>query len=592
MSIDYTPKRKKPNIDDSTYRKPKSLTRRPKQPVIKTHAFMGGTHKAAATPPNLIHRVLSKMAYGPNSDDVAHINQLPGATEHAKVMAYIDEQLNPDTVNDAACEQRLTATNGFTTLNKTRQQLYQQHFRKADGDTYEWSHFVRPSREVSLATIIRGIHSKRQLKEMMADFWHNHFNISNDSYGVQPMFVHYDRDVIRPNVLGNFRHMLYQVTRSTCMLIYLNNGSNRASAPNENFAREVMELHTLGASNYYGHMDWQDVPIDGQGYRSGYVEADVMEMARALTGWSFSGGSWWDYQDGNIATGLFLYRDDWHDTGTKRVLGEDFYYTSASPQQDLNQILDLLAQHPGTNRFLAEKLCRRFISDEPNATIIDAVANTLRQNWQAPDQIKLAMETLLKSNEFLNTWAEKIKRPFERTIGAMRQLQYQFRFNPEVEHTGWHYWTFFDTGQQPFFWPSPNGYPDIKSHWLGTSSLVATWKFIQWVTHFDRDGGEDGDRFLLNKILEDTFIGLPNVNDHTATKLVNFWYEKIIGHLPDTTTHNHLADLMASDDYRNPIGGNHNLAMDLNVNDWPAYNQDKLYAMVATIFFTPEFIYR
>lgn len=590
MPIDYTPKRKKPNKDIAGYRQQKKLSLRPKQPVIKTHAFMVGSNKAAANPPNLIHRVLSKMAYGPNSRDVAHINQLPGTTDEAKVMAYIDEQLNPHTINDTACEQRLTGANGFTTLNKTRQQLYQQHFRKADGDAYEWSIFTRPSREVSLATILRGIHSKRQLKEMMADFWHNHFNISNDAYGVQPMFVHYDRDVIRPNVLGNFREMLYQVTRSTCMLIYLNNGSNRKTAPNENFAREVMELHTLGADNYFGHMDWQDVPIDNNGYRSGYVEADVLEMARALTGWSFSGASWWDYQNGNIATGLFLYRDDWHDTGTKRVLGENFHYTSANPQQDLNQILDLLAQHPGTNRFLAEKLCRRFIADEPPAAIVNDVADTLQQNWQAPDQIKLAMETLLKSSEFLNTWAEKIKRPFERTIGALRQMQYTFEFNPNNEHTSWHFWDIFDTGHQPFYWASPNGYPDVKSHWLGTSSLVGTWKMIQRMAHRHED--YDGNKPILNKIVDDTFIGLPNANDHTAAKLVDFWYEKIMGALPDSTTHNHLADLMASDDHRNPIGGDHNSAMDLTVNDWPAYNQDKLYAMVATIFFTPEFLYR
>lgn len=590
MPIDYTPKRTHPKKQLPDFQQPHKLTRRPKQPAINTHAFMHNANKAAASPPHLIHRVISKMAYGPNSRDVAHIEQLPGATDQAKVMAYIDEQLNPQNINDAACEQRLSPANGFITLNKTRQQLYQQHFRKADGDTHEWSVFTRPTREVSLATIIRGIHSKRQLKEMMADFWHNHFNIYNGAYGVQPMFVHYDRDVIRPNVLGNFREMLYQVTRSTCMLIYLNNGSNRASAPNENFAREVMELHTLGASNYLGHMDWQDVPVDNQGYRSGYVEADVLEMAKALTGWSFSGGSWWDYQDGNIATGLFLYRDDWHDKDTKRVLGEFFDYSAAHPQRDLNQILDLLAQHPGTNRFLAEKLCRRFIADEPNSTIIDAVASTLQQNWQSPDQIKLAMETLLKSNDFLTTWGEKIKRPFERTVGAMRQIQYDFKFNPNNEHSGWHFWDLFDTGHQPFYWASPNGYPDVKTHWLGTSSLMGTWKFIQSMAHRHED--YDGDKPILNKMVEDTFIGLPNVNDHTASQIVDFWYEKIIGTLPDSTTHNHLADLMASEDHRNPIGGNHQLYIDLTVNDWPAYNQDRLYAMVATIFFTPEFIDR
>lgn len=590
MAIDYIPKRTPSNKDDSCYRQTNPKTQRPKKPAIKTHAFQIDSHKAAANPPNLIHRVLSKMTYGPNSHDVAHINQLPGADDQARVMAYIDEQLNPQSIDDSSCEQRLTPSNGFTTLQKSRQQLYQQHSRRPDGADIEWSYFTRPSKEISYSTIIRGIHSKRQLLEMMTDFWHNHFNVYNNAYGVQPMLVHYDRDVIRPNVLGNFRDMLYQVTRSTCMLIYLNNGSNEQSAPNENFAREVMELHTLGAENYLGRMDWQDVPIDNNGFRTGYVEADVMEMARALTGWSFSGASWWDYQNGNIATGLFQYRDEWHDKGTKRVLGEMFDYNQSNPQSDLNQILDLLASHPGTHRFLAKKLCRRFIADEPSATIIDAVADTLKQNWQAPDQIKLAMETLLKSNEFLSIWGEKIKRPFERTIGAMRQLQYQFSFNPDVEYSGWHYWELFDTGHHPFHWAAPNGYPDVKSHWLGTSSLVGTWKFIQWITHFTRDGNNQ--TLLLNKLLEDTLNGLPNSNDHTAEKIVDFWCEKIIGLIPDATTRNHLADLMASVDHRDPIGGNHQALIDLNDNSWPEYNQDRLYAMVATLFFTPEFIYR
>ena len=102
----------------------------------------------------------------------------------------------------------------------------------------------------------------------------------------------------------------------------------------------------------------------------------------------------------------------------------------------------------------------------------------------------------------------------------------------------------------------------------------------------------DGNKPILNQVLAETFIGLPNPNDHTATQLVNFWYEKIIGTMPDNSTHNHLADFMASKDCANPVVGNHNDVIDLNDNSWPDKNQDRLYDMVATIFFTPEFIYR
>lgn len=592
MAIDFVPHHKKQQRHVPGYGQQKKLTKRPQpmSPKKRTFGVDNNRNKAATTTPDLLHRVLTKMAFGPSDELVNHVNQLPGANTQAKIMAYINEQLNPDLINDSACNQMLTSANGFTTLNKSRQQLFQEHARRPDGVDIPWPKFVRPIQEVIYAAFIRGIHSKRQLLEMMADFWHNHFNIYSDAYGVQPMFVHYDRDVIRANALGNFRQMLYQVTRSTCMLIYLNNGSNEQSAPNENYAREVMELHTLGAENYLGHMNWQDVPSDSQGRRVGYVEEDVMEMARALTGWSFSGADWWDYQNGNIATGLFQYRDGWHDKGAKRVLGEYFDYSAAQPQSDLNQILDLLAEHPGTNRFLAEKLCRRFIADEPPTDVVDAVATTLHNHWQSPDQIKLAMQTLLTSDAFLNTWGDKVKRPFERTISAMRQLQYSFPFNPEEEISGWHFWVFLDTGHLPFSWAAPNGYPDVKSHWLGASSMMATWTFTQWIAHFHEDN--DGEKPILNSVVADTFVGLPNANEHSAYKLVDFWYQKIIGAPPNTETRDHLAQFMASTDRDDPIGGDANAPIDLNTNVWPSYNQDRLYAMVSCIFFTPEFMDR
>ena len=445
--------------------KPSKL-KRSKTSLSNAPVILGGT----TTTPNLSHRVMSKMAFGPSRADLAHINSLPGGSEMDRVLNYIDEQLEPQNINDSLVESMLTQ--GFQTLNKTQQQLFQQHQHIPGGGDIPWEDHIRPGRETSYAAFIRSINSKRQLQEMMADFWHNHFNVYLEGDNVQPMFVHYDRDVIRPNLLGNFRQMMYQVTRSNCMLSYLGNAVNEQSAPNENYARELLELHTISAKNYYGHMNWQDVPTDNEGRRLGYVEADVLELARALTGWSYDGGSWQDYQylydppiNNNLAPkGLFKFRADWHDEGVKRVMGVDFAFDSNNPEQDVNDILDMLAEHPATAEFLAFKLCRRFIADEPPQSIVDQVANTLHTNWQASDQIKLAMEVLLKSNEFLNTWGEKVKRPFEKTIAAMRQIEYGFQFNPSEEYSNWHHWGFQDSGQPPFGWTSPNGYPDTKSH--------------------------------------------------------------------------------------------------------------------------------
>ncbi len=598
---------KKYHDKDQVKQAPKSLGPKTDQtkPRLKstpglntTPQISGGSQPTA----NLLHRVLSKMAYGPSDADIAHINSLPGATEQDRIFSYIDEQLEPASIDDSAVDAMLTQ--GFVTLNKTQQQLFQQHGHLPDGSEIDWEWHVRPGRETVYTTFIRAINSKRQLQEMMADFWHNHFNVYMEGDNIQPMFVHYDRDVIRPNVLGNFRDMLYAVTRSNCMLSYLGNGVNEQSAPNENYARELLELHTISAKNYYGHMPWQDVPTDSEGRRLGYVEADVVELARALTGWSFSGASWQDYSylypdppsdpidTSQAPTGLFMFRPDWHDEGVKRVMGVDFIFTSNDPEKDMNDVLDMLAEHPATAQFLAYKLCRRFITDEPSTnhqTLIDQVATSLQQNWQAPDQIKIAMEILLKSPDFLNTWGEKIKRPFERAISAMRQIEYTYHFDPTIEYSGWHHWGFQSSGQHPFHWTSPNGYPDTKAHWLSASSTMSTWKFMQWTSRF-RDG-DNGD-LAFNNILNITKTAIPNPADRNANNIVNFWYEKACGTPPDSNTQDKLAKFMSYQDNENPVGTNRDAAIDLDDNSWPGYHTERLFAVVSTIFLTTAFSHR
>lgn len=546
--------------------------------------------QGSVSSPDLIHLVLSKMAFGPSPEDLSHIESLPGNTE-AKVMAYIDEQLDYESIDDSAVESMLLPNNGFTTLNKSRQQLYQDHIRRPDGSDIDWADHIRPGQETVSATFVRGIHSKRQLFETMTDFWHNHFSVYIDGDGIPGMFTHYDRDVIRANAMGNFYDMLYAVTQSTSMMMYLGNALNNVTAPNENFARELLELHTLGADNYYGHMNWQDVPTDGQGRRLGYVERDVYYMARLLTGWSYDGAHWSDDDEGHAPTGNFMFREDWHYDGISRILGEYYEYNSAYPKSDVINVLKMLAAHPGTAQFLAKKLCRRFISDNPPQNIVDQVADSLQQNWNEPDQIKQAMEILLKSSEFLNTWGEKVKRPFEKVVSVMRQIGFNFSFNPDESDTGTHRWIFADSGGYPFSWSSPNGYPDTKPHWLGTSTQMMTWRYIQWFTK-ERDGGE----VPYNSIKAQTEAEFPNPNDITANNLVNFWYERLCGIAPDTHTQDKLAHFMSlthSDEggtNGNPQGRNQ--PIDINDNGWPGYNEERLYALVATICMTAEFSYR
>ena len=237
------------------------------------------------------------------------------------------------------------------------------------------------------------------------------------------MMVPYDRDVIRPNALGNFRAMLEGVTRSVAMLYYLDNAYNSADGPNENYAREVLELHTLGVGNYFGYEDPENIPTNSQGVNVGYVEEDVVNFTRCLTGWSYDGALYHEMSTGDAT---FLFRSDWHDTGVKQVLGRTFNYQAGDPERDCLDVLDMLAQHPGTAEFVCTKMCRRLVGDTPPTSLVNQAASVFQQHWQSSDQIARVVEVIVTSNAFRNTWGDKVKRPFERVASAMRATDSDF----------------------------------------------------------------------------------------------------------------------------------------------------------------------
>jgi len=229
---------------------------------------------------------------------------------------------------------------------------------------------------------------------VLVDFWHNHFNVYGWDYWVGPVFVHYDRDVIRPNVLGNFRDMLEGVATSTGMLFYLDNYINSRAGPNENWARELLELHTLGAENYRGVSRQSEVPGYDEGVPIGYVDDDIFETTRSFTGWRIDYSSW---EQGIGQSGKFLYYDPWHDRFQKMVLGK-FLPVDQHPMKDGRDVLDSAAEHPGTAHFIAKKLCKRLISDNPSETVIQAAADVFLAQKDAPDQLKQVVQTVLTWN--------------------------------------------------------------------------------------------------------------------------------------------------------------------------------------------------
>ncbi|MBL8056214.1 MAG: DUF1800 domain-containing protein, partial [Anaerolineales bacterium] len=387
----------------------------------------------------------------------------------------------------------------------------------------------RPVREVRAATFLRALYSQRQLYEMAVEFWHNHFSIFAWDYGHASLtWPHWDRTVIRQHALGNFRQMLGAVARHPAMLFYLDNYINQVAGFNENWARELCELHTLGAENYLGVRDPMTVPTlsfpgggnfpTGTPVAAGYVDNDVYEIARAFTGWRVEDG-WWPV---SADTGRFLYYEPWHDKANKFILGRYFPNTQANdPQRDGDDVLDLLAYHPGTARFICRKLCRRFVADDPPESLVDSAAAVFTAERGQPDQLRRVLRHILLSSEFQTTFGEKIKRPFEAAVSALRAVNAEV--NPRPDGFYWHY---DEIGQPLFEWRPPNGYPDTRAAWLSASSLLKRWQFVNsaiegWIDHWDN--GTALELVTIDVVAQSAGAGT------TAAQLADFWISRVLG---------------------------------------------------------------
>jgi uncharacterized protein (DUF1800 family) len=404
------------------------------------------------------------------------------------------------------------------------------------------------------------VHSKRQLVEVLADFWHNHFNVYGYDYYCGPLWVHYDRDVIRANQLGNFRTMLGAVAKSPCMLYYLDNYTSSNAGPNENWSRELFELHTVGAEHYLGVKRQVEVPVDGDGVPVGYVDDDVFEATRCFTGWSF-----------DFDTGLFEYRSEWHDHFQKIVLGA-YQPPNQAALQDGEEVLDAVAFHPGTAHHIARKLCQRFISDDPPANVVDDAAAVFIAARDDADQLKQVMRTILLAPEFLTTWGEKVKRPFEVAVGAMRAADAQFSFALDEDEFDSMLWRYDQAGQPLFSWRAPNGYSDVKDDWQSTTPRVHLWRLCNWLVDVEDGGGSH----LVD------IVGQTPPSIRSGNALADFWINRILHREMPAADRQELVDFMAQ---------GYNPDLDLPVST-DSGTRERLRAMVGLIFMSPSFLWR
>jgi uncharacterized protein (DUF1800 family) len=360
--------------------------------------------------------LLDRAAFGP----------WPGDVERVRAMgeeAWIDEQLAPQSIDDTACSVR---TARIDTIHVSARAAF------------EWRPEVIEEQLVAY-TLLQAIYSRRQLNEVMVSFWSDHFNIAIGKSLCRELKTSDDRDVIRAGALGSFRDLLGASARSAAMLVYLDGRANRKDAPpNENYARELLELHTLGVGG-------------------GYTQADVMEAARCLTGWTVR-----DIREGGA--GSVEFKADRHDDGEKRVLGESI--PAGGGERDLDRLLDIVARHPSCGAFIAKKLCRFFIEDEPSPGVVSEIATVFRRE---NGSIAKVVRAILTSEAFRASVGKKLKRPFRFVVSSLRALGAETAGRKGLSSA------LARMGQAPFQHPTPEGYPDRAEPWMGT--LLFRWSF-------------------------------------------------------------------------------------------------------------------
>ena len=460
----------------------------------------------------IVH-VLNRLGFG----------AMPGDIERVRRMGldkYIQQQLRPETILDQPMTARLAE---LDTLTLNSRELAKDYFMpaqmaqrrakqqaaaqpsdtatdKRDARTPEQIRLMQAQRQVftdlAQQKILRAVYSERQLNEVLVDFWFNHFNVFAGKGLTRNYLTEYERDAIRPHVLGKFRDLLEATAKSPAMLFYLDNWQSaapegaRTAAPNnhnrtnpanprrrfgrpgqmptfprqrtvadlpptsgnrkprglnENYARELMELHTLG--------------VDG-----GYTQKDVQEVARAFTGWTIA-----NPRQG----GGFVFDPRMHDDGEKIVLGHTI--KAGGGERDGDEVLDILASHPSTARFIATKLARRFVSDEPPRSLVDRAAERFRET---KGDLREVVRTIVTSREFFapEVYRAKVKTPFEFVASAVRATEADsINAMPLVQ-------TLRELGMPPYQCQPPTGYADKAEAWVNTGALLNRMNFAVALT--------------------------------------------------------------------------------------------------------------
>ncbi len=415
-----------------------------------------------------IIQALNRLTFGPRPGDALKLRAIG-------LDNWIDQQLRPEKINDSGIDQFIAR---YPAINQDQSDLLAQYAqqqrekREVKRERADTSRMMTAADSMALrqqmqqrgnltrqvvtqlqsSRVARAVASERQLQEVMTDFWENHFNIYAQKGGPEPYYLtDFDQNVIRPRALGKFRDLLEAVAQSPAMLFYLDNARSMADSTrptqrqmrqprkrpglNENYGRELLELHTLG--------------VDG-----GYTQQDVINVARAFTGWTIKPPP---------QGGGFIFRPQVHDAGEKVVLGHKL--AAGRGMEDAEDVLDILAKSPATARFISFKLARRFVSDSPSKALVGHAAQVY---LKTDGDIREVLRSIITSPEFFSQQAfrSKVKSPFEVVVSAMRAL------NASPDSTPRSAQVIAFLGQPIFGHQAPNGWPETGEAWMNTGAIL------------------------------------------------------------------------------------------------------------------------
>ena len=385
--------------------------------------------------------LLNRITYGASPGDIEQVQSMG-------VKNYIQSQLSPETVPQSP--QLKSKISQFRTLNLTPVQLFAQYQPNQNMNPQQREKARKraglPRQEAMKVRLVRSIYSSRQLQEVMVDFWLNHFNVFAGKGHTRLWVGNYTEKAIAPHALGKFRDLLGATAHHPAMLFYLDNDQNtapnspggrrRKSGLNENYARELMELHTLG--------------VDG-----GYTQEDVITLARILTGWGID-------RQGKFGNSGFRFFRNRHDPSNKVFLGNQI---QGGGMEEGERALDILARHPSTARFISYKLAQYFVVDNPPNSLV----NRLAQRFQATDgNIREVLATLFDSPEFWDSkyYGSKFKTPYEYIVSAVRATGVK---KPELQRL---VGNLHQLGMRPYYCETPDGYPNTQDAWLNPDAMM------------------------------------------------------------------------------------------------------------------------